>query len=742
LRCGIAALGACTLAVFGALSVGLVGEVPAHADASAVIPDSGFSDFNSVTFGPSDDGSWPCGPSDASEPVQCPVDGQNGPEPYPFGFNLNFYGTEYGGAYVNSNGNITFGNYLSTYTPFGLTSTDVAIIAPFFADVDTHGGNIMEIGTGTLDGHDVFVVDWPGVGCYNADQSVTDDFQVILIDRPDLGTGALGDDFQIEFNYDSIQWDAGEASFGDNPPSPTCTGAPDQNSAVVGFSNGTSTPGDSYQLPGSQMSGAFLDSNLVTGLIYNDVNSDVPGRYIFTVNAGQPLTPTTVATSLSGGSQTGPSISVPPSTAVTDSATLSGTNAATATGTVTYDVYSDSACTDAVSTGSPDTITTPGTLPPSSAVTLNTPGTYYWQASYTDTGDPLNASSMSTCGSEIETVTAPTTTTPTTLTTTLSGGYQASGGVAVLENTGVTDSATLSGTNAATATGTVTYDVYSDSACTTAVSTGTPENITTPGTLPASSPFYATTPGTYYWQASYSGDSENSSSMSTCGSEIEAVGTATALPTPPTPIPPTPTPTPPTPTPPTPTPTPPAPTPPAPTPPIPTPTGPKIPFTTPLTPGTPLPTVTPPPTQIVTPPVSQSKSLVLTRATLIPGETTTANGVGCAPGSQVVIAVGGTTIAETTANSQGDFSALITPPDQGAARLTVTATCGSTQLATLLSLVSTATVSTPEGGAGVFCVFVLLGAVLLRGQFTSNVTRRRGRRRRRGAADILENLQP
>jgi hypothetical protein len=39
-------------------------------------------------------------------------------------------------------------------------------------------------------------------------------------------------------------------------------------------------------------------------------------------------------------------------------------------------------------------------------------------------------------------------------------------------------------------------------------------------------------------------------------------------------------------------------------------------------------------------------------------------------------------------------------------------------------------------------VFVLLGAVLLRGQFTSNVTRRRGRRRRRGAADVLENLQP
>jgi hypothetical protein len=143
----------------------------------------------------------------------------------------------------------------------------------------------------------------------------------------------------------------------------------------------------------------------------------------------------------------------------------------------------------------------------------------------------------------------------------------------------------------------------------------------------------------------------------------------------------------------------------------------------------------------VTPVVPVSESLVLTHATVIPGEATTANGEGCAPGSQVVLAIGGTTVAETTANSQGDFSAPITPPDQGAGRLTVTATCGSTQLATLLSLVTTATVSAPEGGAGVFCVFVLLGAVLLRGQFTSNVTRRRGRRRRRGAADVLQNWQ-
>ena len=91
------------------------------------------------------------------------------------------------------------------------------------------------------------------------------------------------------------------------------------------------------------------------------------------------------------------------------------------------------------------------------------------------------------------------------------------------ENTAVSDTATLSGTNASTATGTVTYSVYSDSGCTTAESSGTAQSITTPGTLPASSPVTLSTPGTYYWQASYSGDSANAASMSTCGSAVEIV---------------------------------------------------------------------------------------------------------------------------------------------------------------------------------------------------------------------------
>jgi uncharacterized membrane protein YgdD (TMEM256/DUF423 family) len=133
-----------------------------------------------------------------------------------------------------------------------------------------------------------------------------------------------------------------------------------------------------------------------------------------------------------------------------------------------------------------------------------------------------------------------------------------------------------------------------------------------------------------------------------------------------------------------------------------------------------------------------SKSLTLSRGTVKPGETLEATGAGCAAKIPVVISIDGNNVGTTTTNDQGAFATSITPLDLGAGQVTVTATCGSTQLTALLATVATATVSSPEVSAGIFGVFVLLGLVLFRGQFTSNVTRRR---RRRGAADILDMEQ-
>jgi hypothetical protein len=235
------------------------------------------------------------------------------------------------------------------------------------------------------------------------------------------------------------------------------------------------------------------------------------------------VTPTTVTTSLSDGTNSGMSLTEPVGTAVTDTATLSGDNASTATGTVTYNVYSDAACTVLVNGGSAETITTAGTPPDSAPVTLNIPGTYYWQAVYS--GDSANGGSESTCGlnGEVEIVSAGST--PTSVSTTLSGDGQSGSALSVPAGTTVTDTASLSGDAAWSATGTVTYDVYSDAACTDLVNSGAPETISTPGTPPASAGVTLSTPGTYYWEASYSGDSDNAPSVSTCGpsGEVETV---------------------------------------------------------------------------------------------------------------------------------------------------------------------------------------------------------------------------
>jgi hypothetical protein len=291
--------------------------------------------------------------------------------------------------------------------------------------------------------------------------------------------------------------------------------------------------------------GDFSQPHVFSQPFYVSANATDSGTPAGDGSAPSTTTPasTTLSTSLSGGGQSGTSISVPTGTAVTDAATLSGTNAATATGTVTYNVYTDSGCTTLASGGGGTalTITTPGSLPPSAPVTLSTAGTYYWGVSYS--GDSSNQSSSSTCGTagEAETVTASTTTPASTrLRTRLVGngttsrhGFRWVGGfVAVVAGTSVTDTATLRGTNAATATGTVTYNVYTEQAATknhhrswhwVAVTTANAGTVTvTAGQVPTSNA--VTLPaGVYEWQAAYSGDAANQASASRFGTETEIV---------------------------------------------------------------------------------------------------------------------------------------------------------------------------------------------------------------------------
>jgi hypothetical protein len=107
--------------------------------------------------------------------------------------------------------------------------------------------------------------------------------------------------------------------------------------------------------------------------------------------------PTTTTTDQSGAGSSGASITVPQGTAVTDQAHIAGAAAASATGTVTYNLYKDSKCTVAATAGSTASVLA-GVAGPSAAVKPG-PGTYYWKVTYG--GNATNDGSTSACGSEV-----------------------------------------------------------------------------------------------------------------------------------------------------------------------------------------------------------------------------------------------------------------------------------------------------------------------------------------------------
>jgi len=110
-----------------------------------------------------------------------------------------------------------------------------------------------------------------------------------------------------------------------------------------------------------------------------------------------PRSATATSTVQSGGGISGPSLTVPQGTAVSDQALISGAAAANAGGTVTYNLYKNNKCTAAAAPGSAESVVK-GVAAPSAAVKPGA-GTYYWQATYS--GDAANAGSTSRCGGEV-----------------------------------------------------------------------------------------------------------------------------------------------------------------------------------------------------------------------------------------------------------------------------------------------------------------------------------------------------
>jgi uncharacterized repeat protein (TIGR01451 family) len=202
--------------------------------------------------------------------------------------------------------------------------------------------------------------------------------------------------------------------------------------------------------------------------------------------------------------------SVPFATSVYDTATVLGPGApVTPTGTVTYTFFANGTCSGtgtaagsgALASGVPPNSTTQGPL---------NAGSYSFRAAYS--GDANNAPLTSTCENFTVAQATPTIATSLSLSSVALGGS-------------VSDSATLTGASA-NAGGTVTYTVYRNDSCTDLFADGGTVTVKD-GVVPDSDPVRFPNTGTYWWQAAYSGDANNTPATGACTSEPLTVGKPT-----------------------------------------------------------------------------------------------------------------------------------------------------------------------------------------------------------------------
>lgn len=180
---------------------------------------------------------------------------------------------------------------------------------------------------------------------------------------------------------------------------------------------------------------------------------------------------------------------------------VSSTTAPVATSTVDFFVYPNQTCSGDASIQ--NNVALVGGLATSATSTVSVDGISY-KVHY-DGESGVHAAADGVCTSVV--ATGPNTSIRTTLSTT---------SVAVLSS--VFDTAILSG-HTLHASGTVAYTVYSNSGCSLNARSAGVKTVSEGG-VPNSDSLLFNTPGTFYWQAVYSGDSLNASATSTCTSEI------------------------------------------------------------------------------------------------------------------------------------------------------------------------------------------------------------------------------
>jgi uncharacterized repeat protein (TIGR01451 family) len=194
---------------------------------------------------------------------------------------------------------------------------------------------------------------------------------------------------------------------------------------------------------------------------------------------------------------------------ISDTATVTPS---TATGSVSFQLFSDSQCQNPVN-GYSSTKTLSNGTATSDPYTVIGAGTWYWIASFTSSDPGKFTDVAGSCGDANESISVgkrqPGIT--TTATTPVTVGDD------------ISDTATLS--NTFNATGNITFTLYSDSNCQTVVTgyaTNGHSTVPVSNDSATSAAFTTTHAGNYYWIASYGGDSNNLSVAGSCGDANES----------------------------------------------------------------------------------------------------------------------------------------------------------------------------------------------------------------------------
>jgi hypothetical protein len=171
-------------------------------------------------------------------------------------------------------------------------------------------------------------------------------------------------------------------------------------------------------------------------------------------------------------------------------------------GTVTYYYGTAADCSSGTSLGSKPVSS--GIVPNSDSVTLNAAGTYEFWAVYS--GDQQNNGSSSNCGDETVIVDKAS---PSFTTSALP-----TGNIVVGTATDISDTATMSG--GYLPSGNVSFQLYLENTCTTAVAGVGGTVALSSGSATYSTNWTPTSPGDYFWKVQYLGDDNNNATTAIC----------------------------------------------------------------------------------------------------------------------------------------------------------------------------------------------------------------------------------